>query len=236
MSLEAAVAAPLPYGPIIARLLRPLQRGFLVLNRGFMAPMFQAGLGWMIGNPITGHVLLLRTHGRRSGARREAPVGYVIRNGSVYVVAGYGAGTPWYLNLVANPDVEVLLPTRRFRGTATPVTEPGEWLGAYRALIASFGMLGRAVVGDVHCLDDATLLAEHRALPIVRIEPVEGVELVVSGRFDPGGRGWVLPWAGTAALVGLWIVRVGRRGAVRRRRRAGVLTPDGRPRSGDLRD
>jgi len=207
----AEVAAPLPYGRLVARLLRPLQRAFTVLNRGFMAPMFRAGLGWTIGNPLTGHVMLLRTHGRRSGVRREAPVGYVIRDGSVYVVAGYGVRTPWYLNLVTNPDVEVLLPTRRFRGTARPVIEPEEWLGVYRALIASFGMLGRAVVGDLRRLDDATLLARHRALPVVRIQPVESVEPIAAGPFDPGGRGWILPWASTTALVGLWIVRVGRR-------------------------
>lgn len=217
MNKGAEVAAPLPYGRLVARLLRPLQRAFTVLNRGFMAPMFRAGLGWTIGNPLTGHVMLLRTHGRRSGVRREAPVGYVIRDGSVYVVAGYGVRTPWYLNLVTNPDVEVLLPTRRFRGTATPVTEPEEWLGAYRALIASFGMLGRAVVGDLRRLDDATLLAEHRALRVIRIEPVESVEPIAAGPFDPGGRGWILAYAATFGLAASWIVGRRRRGRGRGR-------------------
>ena len=210
MTMTSPAIAPLPYGPFMARLLRPLQRGFLVLNRGFMAPLLHARLGWLIGNPLTGHVMLLRTRGRRSGELREAPVGYVIRDGSVYVVAGYGERTPWVLNLVADPVVGVILPTRRFTGEATLVTDPDEWLGAYRALITSFGILGRAVIGDVRLLDDATLLAEHRALPVIRITPVKGNAAgpgrggpLAAGPFDPGGRGWIVPYGVvvSAALV-----------------------------------
>ncbi|HEU0236723.1 MAG TPA: nitroreductase/quinone reductase family protein, partial [Candidatus Limnocylindrales bacterium] len=78
----------LPYGPLMTLLLRPLQHAFVVVNRGFMAPLTRRGLGWLIGNPLTGHVMLLRTCGRRSGLVREAPLGYVIREGAVYCVAG----------------------------------------------------------------------------------------------------------------------------------------------------
>ncbi|NJD29449.1 MAG: nitroreductase family deazaflavin-dependent oxidoreductase, partial [Chloroflexi bacterium] len=163
---------PLPYGPIMRRLIRPLQRGFLVLNRWFMGPAIRAGLGPLIGNPVTGHIMLLRTRGRRSGLVREAPLGYVIRDGSVYCVAGYGAATPWVRNLEADPSVEVVLPTRTLKGRAAIVTDDGEWLGAYRALIRSFGLLGRCIVeGDPTTLDDATVLATHRSLPVVRIRP-----------------------------------------------------------------
>ena len=218
--LAAPAAAPLPYGPLVSRLLRPLQRGFVVLNRGLMAPLLRARVGWLIGNPVTGHVMLLRTRGRRSGALREAPVGYVIRDGHVYCVAGYGARTPWYLNLIADPAVEVLLPTRRFRGRADPVTEPIEWLAAYRDLIGSFGLLGLAVVGDVRRLDDASLLARDRALPVVRITPDIGSPPLVPGSFDPGGRGWILANGLTMALlIGAVVARRGGRGSRHRSRR-----------------
>ena len=149
----------LPYGPLMTATLRPLQRGFLILNRGFMAPLIRAGFGWLLGNPLTGHYLVLVTRGRRTGLRREAPLGYVIRDGSVYVVAGYGRTTPWYRNLLDDPAVEVILPTRRFRGRAAPVEDPREWVAAYRDLIGSFGLLGRAVAGDVQALDDDALRA-----------------------------------------------------------------------------
>jgi deazaflavin-dependent oxidoreductase (nitroreductase family) len=194
-------AGALPYGPLMSRLLRPLQRGFLVLNGSFMAPLIRLGFGWLVGNPLTGHVMLLRTRGRRSGLLREAPLGYVIREGAVYCVAGYGEPTPWFRNLVADPNVEVVLPTRRFQGRAEPVADPEEWLRTYRALIASFGLVGRAVVGDVRRLDDATLLGRHRSLPVVRIRPRYGDAPLVAGPFDPGGAGWILPYAGSAVVA-----------------------------------
>ena len=133
----------LPYGPLMTATLRPLQRAFLILNRGFMAPLIRAGFGWLLGNPLTGHYLVLVTRGRRSGRRREAPLGYVIRDGGVYVVAGYGRTTPWYRNLLDERAVEVILPTRRFRADAAPVDVPAAWAVAYRDLIGSFGILGR---------------------------------------------------------------------------------------------
>lgn len=206
----------LPYGPVTRRLLRPLQRGFLVLNRGFMAPLARRGFGWLVGSPLTGHIMVLRTRGRRSGLVREAPLGYVIRDGAVYCVAGYGRPTPWFRNLMADPAVEVILPTRRFRGVATPVDPSDEWLAAYRALIASFGLVGRAVVGDIHRISDAELLARHRVLPVVRIRPAAGAPPVAAGAFDPGGHGWLIPWAATFATLVVLASSAGRRASRRR--------------------
>ena len=219
---EPIATPPLPYGPVLTRLLRPLQRAFLVLNHGFMAPLIRGRLGWLVGNPITGHVMLLRTRGRRSGLPREAPLGYVIRDGKVYCVAGYGESTAWFQNLLADPAVQVLLPTWRFHGRAEPVSDPAEWLGAYRALIDSFGLLGRAAAGDVRGLDDETLLARHRALPVIRISPVEGEDPVVAGFFDPGGGGWKFVYGAWIALGILAWVRVA---APSRGRRRGLPQP-----------
>jgi hypothetical protein len=81
------------------------------------------------------------------------------------------------------------------------VEDPSEWLAAYRALIASFGLVGRAVVGDLINVDDAELLARHRSLPIVEIRPVEGEPPLVAGPFDPGGGGWLLSY-------GLWLLGI----------------------------
>jgi deazaflavin-dependent oxidoreductase (nitroreductase family) len=208
-----AAAAPLPYGPWMQRLLRPLQRGFLVLNRWVMAPALRAGLGPLIGNPVTGHVMLLRTRGRRTGLPREAPLGYVIRDGSVYCVAGYGVPTAWFQNLLADPNVDVVLPARTFRGRAAVVADDAEWLAAYRALIASFGLVGHIVDGDPAKLDDATLLVTHRALPVVRIRPAPAEMPLASGAWDPGGRGWLV--ANLVALGALALAVLARRSHTR---------------------
>ena len=184
-------AAPLPYGPILQRILRPLQRAFLPFNRLLMGPMLRSPAWPFVGNPATAHILLLRTRGRRSGLVREAPLGYVIRDGFVYCVAGYGARTPWYLNLLADPAVEIRLPGRTIRGRADPVRDDAEWLRSFRALMASFGLVGRLVDGDIDQLDDATVLATHRMLPVVRIAAVDPPRAIVAGPWDPGGHGWI---------------------------------------------
>jgi deazaflavin-dependent oxidoreductase (nitroreductase family) len=67
--------------------------------------------GGKVGGTFGGApVLLLTTTGRRSGKRRTTPLLYLSEGSDVVVVASYG-GAPkhpaWYLNLRANPEVEV---------------------------------------------------------------------------------------------------------------------------------
>jgi deazaflavin-dependent oxidoreductase (nitroreductase family) len=207
----AAVSHPrvsaLPYGPLLSRFLRPVQRGFLLFNRWVISPTLRSPFGRLVGNPVTAYLLLLRTRGRRSGRTREAPLGYVIRDGFVYCVAGYGVRTPWYLNLLDNPTVEVVLPGRTIHGVAEPVADDAEWLRAYRELIGSFGLVGRLVDGDPRRLDDATLLATHRSLPVVRIRSLDPPRPLRGGAWDPGGPGWLVAWGAMAGGVGVGLWR-----------------------------
>ncbi|MBI2782272.1 MAG: nitroreductase family deazaflavin-dependent oxidoreductase [Chloroflexi bacterium] len=199
--MTSSATAPLPYGPILRRVLRPVQRGFLVVNGWFVRPMLRSPLGRLVGNPATGHILLLRTRGRRTGLVREAPLGYVILDGFVYSVAGYGVATPWYRNLLDNPTVEVVLPGRTIRGIAEPVTDDAEWLRAYRALIGSFGLVGRLVDGDPRRLPDRELIATHRSLPVVRIRSLDPAGPVIAGPWDRGGHGWLVGYGTLAAVL-----------------------------------
>jgi deazaflavin-dependent oxidoreductase (nitroreductase family) len=65
--------------------------------------------------------LLLTTTGRRSGEPRTLPLIYA-PHGEDYVVVASKGGNPqhpaWYLNLDANPDVEVQVGGDRFAATA----------------------------------------------------------------------------------------------------------------------
>jgi deazaflavin-dependent oxidoreductase (nitroreductase family) len=62
--------------------------------------------GTLVGAPV----LLLTTTGRKTGKQRTAPLLY-IRDGATLVVVASKGGFPthpaWYLNLTANPKVEV---------------------------------------------------------------------------------------------------------------------------------
>ena len=194
----------LPYGPLMTRLLPRIQHGFRYANRYLAVPLLQAGLGPLCNTPLTGSLMVLRTRGRTSGLWREAPLGYLVLDGHVYCTAGFGYRTHWLRNIQADPHVEVLLPTIAVSGIAEEVTDPAEWNRGMRALLASLGIISRAVVGDVRHASDEGLRAMAGGLPLVRIR-VTGLGV---GPFDPGGRGWVLP-----TLVGLaWLgVQVRRR-------------------------
>jgi deazaflavin-dependent oxidoreductase (nitroreductase family) len=77
--------------------------------------------------------LLLTTTGRRSGERREHALIYG-RHGDDYLVVASKGGAPqhpaWYLNLEANPEVELQVGDERFAATArtaTPEEKPELW-------------------------------------------------------------------------------------------------------------
>jgi deazaflavin-dependent oxidoreductase (nitroreductase family) len=173
-----------------------MDRLFRVLNRFYVIPAIKAGLGPLHANPVTGSWMLLRTTGRRSGRQREVALGYAILDGAVYCCAGFGPQTKWYLNLVAQPRVEIVLPGGAFAGDAQTVTDPDELDRAWRALIRAFGLLGRTFV----CAPDAPseeLVAKTHNLPLIKIQPVG----IASGPADPGGWLWV-----TLTVIGLaWL-------------------------------
>jgi deazaflavin-dependent oxidoreductase (nitroreductase family) len=194
---------PLPYGPRLTRLLPRVQRAFLAVNRYAAVPLLRAGLGPLLATPLTGSIMVLRTHGRRSGRWRDAPLGYVIMDGNVYCCAGFGRATQWLRNIEADARVELLLPAGALAGIAEEVTDPIEWSPAMRALLASMGMLGRATVGDVDAMSDEALRASAGALPLIRVR-VSGLG---SGPFDPGGLGWVVPNLVVAAWLARWAIR-----------------------------
>lgn len=77
--------------------------------------------------------LLLTTTGRRSGEPRTSALIYGRHGGDYLIVASKGgADEPpgWYVNLEANPEVEVQVLDDRFRAracTATPEERPEMW-------------------------------------------------------------------------------------------------------------
>jgi deazaflavin-dependent oxidoreductase (nitroreductase family) len=77
--------------------------------------------------------LILGTRGRKSGELRKTPLIYQEHDGDYLVVASKG-GAPkppaWYLNLEADPEVEVQVKSDRFNArarTAGPDEKPELW-------------------------------------------------------------------------------------------------------------
>ena len=81
---------------------------------------YRLGLGPLIGRVV----LLLTTTGRKSGLARVTPLQYEEIDGAIYIGAARGLKADWFRNIVANPEVDVQVKARRFRGVAEPVTDP----------------------------------------------------------------------------------------------------------------
>jgi len=77
--------------------------------------------------------LLLTTVGRKSGQRRTTPLIYQKYGDDYLIVASKGGDDNpplWYLNLQANPEVEVQVLGDKFKArarTATPEEKPDMW-------------------------------------------------------------------------------------------------------------
>ena len=195
---------PLPYGPAMTAVLNPLRTAFRVVNRWVAAPVIRAGGGPLLTTTVAGSILLLRTTGRKSGLVREAPLGYTVFDGRIVVVAGYGRRAHWFLNAVANPEVEVLLPGALIAGRADEINDPDERRAAFRTLIESMGVVGRLTLGDVRGRSDPEVDRLAEAFPVLAITPTA----IRPGPFDPGGIGTRINTALSVVLTVAGIVAV----------------------------
>jgi deazaflavin-dependent oxidoreductase (nitroreductase family) len=189
-----------------------------VLNRWFMVPVLQSGLGAWVGSPMGGYILLLRIRGRRSGRWRITPLSYLIADGAIWVMAGFGARTQWYRNLLADPVADVWLPGRTVRCTARTCADPGTRAAMLPRLTRAAGVPGALIGCNPWSASDERIVELLAGIPLVRLDPSGGP--IAAGPDDPGGYAWL--WRQVAiALVTAGLVAIGRR--PRRGRR-----PDGR--------
>ncbi len=114
----------------------------------------------MIGVPT----LLLRTTGRRSGARRCNALVYAMDSADYVVVASNGgaASSPgWLFNLRAKPAVELQVARKRLPATAR-VLEPGD---------EHYSRLWQLVNENNHGRYDAYQAGTARPIPLVVLSP-----------------------------------------------------------------
>jgi proline iminopeptidase len=107
--------------------------------------------------------LLLTTKGRKSGEPRHAPLLYG-EHGDGYAIIASKGGFPqhpvWYLNLLANPEVEVRVGAKHFKARAR--TAHGEERAKIWAEMAKF----------YPPYEDYQKRAGDREIPVVVLDPV----------------------------------------------------------------
>lgn len=170
---------------------------FKIINRFFMVPAYRMGLAWLVCNPVTGYIMVIKNIGRRSGKLYYTPTNYAIMNGNIYCVAGFGQRSSWYLNLMAHPRAEVMLPGRAVMGEIEEVSDPNEALQAIRQVFKNAGFAGFFEGYNPWIAPDDKFIKTLEHTPVLRIKPVG----IGSGPMDAGGWHWVAWVAAAAALI-----------------------------------
>jgi deazaflavin-dependent oxidoreductase (nitroreductase family) len=160
-----------------------------------------------MSTPLTGYLMILRTRGRKSGEMRDAPLGYTIVGDHVYCIAGFGRPTHWFQNVLADPHVEVILPSRAFSGVAEEVTDREERRRALVSLLRSLGLVaGMMGMGNPWRDSPEEIDRKCEGMPLVRVRATG----IAAGPEDPGGRYWIVPIAAGAVLAVWWLKGRGR--------------------------
>jgi deazaflavin-dependent oxidoreductase (nitroreductase family) len=149
-----------------------LRRGFHYFNR-WMLLLWKLGLGpWLsFAPPITGRYLVLGHTGRKTGMVRRTPLNYAQVDGTIYIVAGFGAVSDWYRNIIARPQIELWLPDGRSsaRAKELPADHPAR-LDLMRAVLKGSGFAAFLAGVNPYSRDDARLAratADYRLIALV---------------------------------------------------------------------
>ena len=175
-----------------------LRRIFWFVNKFFMVPLFRCGLGFFMGNPFSGYIMVIKVVGRKSGKIRYAPVNYSIHEGNIYCISGGRQNSDWYRNVMATPRVELILPAGAVYGVVDEIVDSQERLPLVRSILINAGFAGFFEGYNPRSISDAELLTKCADLPVLRIRPTG----LGSGAADPGG--WAAIWALCLTIGLIW--------------------------------
>jgi deazaflavin-dependent oxidoreductase (nitroreductase family) len=180
-----------------------MRRIFWFVNKFFMVPMFRLGLGPLFGNPLTGYIMVMKAVGRKSGRVRFAPVNYAIYQGSVYCISGGRKSSDWYRNLMATPEIDVILPGGAIHGRVEEVSNPEVRRIVIRHILQNAGFAGFFEGYNPFRISDDELAAKSADLPLLRIQPLG----LGSGASDPGGWAWIWSFVITLVIILALVLR-----------------------------
>jgi deazaflavin-dependent oxidoreductase (nitroreductase family) len=94
-------------------------------------------------------VVILETHGRKSGQPRQIPVGKALEGDTLWVVAEHGRKASYVRNIEANPRVRVRV-GRRWRTGAAHILADDDWRERQRRLPNKVNAAMVRAVGTEH--------------------------------------------------------------------------------------
>ena len=192
------------------------QQFFRIFNR-LMVLMWRLGMGPLINvwPEVFGRIMVMIHTGRKTGLRRFTPANYAIIEEDIFCAAGFGSGSDWYRNLLANPGVEVWLPQGWWAGEAAPADDHPGRLEIMRRILINGGLAGGLFAGmDGRRISDADLAARVQDYRLVRNRRRQAC----TGPGGPSDLAWV--WPALAHAAGLiWLLkRIGKAKSRNRRK------------------
>ncbi len=135
--------------------LQRLRRFFHGMNH-LMVFMWKLGLGRFmnIWPAVGGRIMVIRHRGRKSGREYLTPVNYAIVDKEIYCMAGFGALTDWYRNILSTPNIELWLPEGRRRAQACDVSSSPCRVKLIREIAIASGFAGPLLGFDQKKLTD----------------------------------------------------------------------------------
>ncbi len=117
-------------------------------------------------------MLVLYTTGRMSGLERATPLQYEEIEGAYYIASARGTQADWYRNLLANPEVAVLVRGERLPARAEAVSDPQRIAGFLEERLKRNPRMMRAMLrleglGRDFTPVDLLRIAESKALVIL---------------------------------------------------------------------
>ena len=147
---------------------RFLRAFFRVINRFLIVPAYKIGLGKVVVK-LAGDIMVLGIIGRKTGKIRYTPVSYARLNEKIYCYQGREMKGQWYLNLLADPHVTVLLPEGDFSGHAKEVSDDAERLMAMRAILKGSGLNSNMYGFDPRTAPDDVVQKKTEGIHVIRI-------------------------------------------------------------------
>jgi len=174
-----------------------MRRIFWFLNKFFMVPMIRLGFGPFFGNPFTGYIMVMKVIGRKTGRVYFTPVNYAIHKGDVYCISGGRATSDWFRNLLANPDVDLMLPVGSIHAHVEEDADPKQKLVITPQILKNAGFAGFFEGYNPFTITDDELARKIEDLPLLRFHPLG----LGSGPSDAGGWAWIWAFVVTIILI-----------------------------------
>ncbi len=175
-----------------------MRRIFWFLNKFLMIPLFRLGLGPLFANPFSGYIMVMKVIGRKSGKIRFAPVNYAIYKGDIYCISGGRKTSDWYKNLLATPEVELILPGGAVFAHVEEIADPATRRVVIRQILKNAGFAGFFEGYNPFTITDDELMTKSADLPLLRFHPLG----LGNGASDADGWAWV--WAWIFTVLALW--------------------------------